>query len=308
MRITSIEIKNFRAFKGKPVKIELGKTGKNLLVYGENGSGKSSIFFALKDFLECDTREVEKRTITQFPFRNIFVSTNDCYIKLDFIDPTAAKKIKSPQAKLYEWSATKNETNEQLILEANKTKGFIDYKALLATYYLQQEKSFVNIFDLLLKLDVGILYHAENDFTRHTFGEEWKDINDSCKNLNKRSPKQKEALTDKIKTFNEGLRVKLEELQDKAQELLNFFGYALEIELNFGGVKYNSEDGIIDKQVAGLKVTFFKESRDDHHQFLNEAKLSAIAVSIFFAALLSQPPSRLRILAIDDVLIGLDIS
>jgi len=37
MRIAAIEIKNFRAFKGSPLKIKLGK---NLLVYGENGSGK----------------------------------------------------------------------------------------------------------------------------------------------------------------------------------------------------------------------------------------------------------------------------
>jgi hypothetical protein len=35
MRITTIEIKNFRAIKGRPLKIDLRKTGKNLLVYGE---------------------------------------------------------------------------------------------------------------------------------------------------------------------------------------------------------------------------------------------------------------------------------
>lgn len=57
MRISAIEIKNFRAFKGSPLKINLRQTGKNLLVYGENGSGKSSLFFALKDFLECAGRQ-----------------------------------------------------------------------------------------------------------------------------------------------------------------------------------------------------------------------------------------------------------
>lgn len=39
MRITKIEIKNFRAFPGT-YQINLRKAGKNLLVYGENGSGK----------------------------------------------------------------------------------------------------------------------------------------------------------------------------------------------------------------------------------------------------------------------------
>ena len=51
MRITKIEIKNFRAFYGEYL-IDLYKAGKNLLVYGENGSGKTSLYQALKFFLE----------------------------------------------------------------------------------------------------------------------------------------------------------------------------------------------------------------------------------------------------------------
>ena len=46
MRITEIEIKNFKAFYGT-YQINLRKSGKNLLVYGENGSGKTSLYFAL---------------------------------------------------------------------------------------------------------------------------------------------------------------------------------------------------------------------------------------------------------------------
>jgi energy-coupling factor transporter ATP-binding protein EcfA2 len=304
MRIVSIEVKNFRAFKGRPLKINLLKSGKNLLIYGENGSGKSSLFFALKDFIESP---LKKSDITRYPFRNIFVTTNDGYIKIQFADLTATKKKPNPQAKLYEWSAANSLSGEQLIREINKTKGFIDYKALLATYFLQQEKTTVNIFDLLIN---NILYHAENDLDlrRIPFGEAWLDINTSLETLNKRSPRQRESLIEKIRIFNEGLRAKLAELQDTAQELLKHFGYDLEIELNFGGVEYNSEDETIDKQIVGLKIKFFKETREDHHRFLNEAKLSAIAISIFFAALLKQPESRLRILALDDVLLGLDMS
>ena len=41
MRITKIEIKNFKGFPAAYT-INLRRSGKNLLVYGENGSGKSS--------------------------------------------------------------------------------------------------------------------------------------------------------------------------------------------------------------------------------------------------------------------------
>jgi len=57
-----------------------------------------------------------------------------------------------------------------------------------------------------------------------------------------------------------------------------------------------------------LKITLFNKAIPEHHLFLNEAKLSAIALSIYFASLLQGPSSRLKILALDDVLIGLDMS
>ena len=55
-------------------------------------------------------------------------------------------------------------------------------------------------------------------------------------------------------------------------------------------------------------MEFFNENLPAHHRFLNEAKLSAIALSIYFAALRLQSDSDLKILALDDVLIGLDMS
>ena len=43
MRITKIEIKHFRGFPGPGVFTFNLPEGKNLLLYGENGSGKSSL-------------------------------------------------------------------------------------------------------------------------------------------------------------------------------------------------------------------------------------------------------------------------
>ena len=46
----------------------------------------------------------------------------------------------------------------------------------------------------------------------------------------------------------------------------------------------------------------------DYDRFFNQARLTAIAMSIFFAALLNSPATGQRILALDDILIGLDMS
>ncbi len=48
-RVTKFEINNYRAFFNQYA-FELPQ-GENLLVYGENGSGKSSLFKALSNYL-----------------------------------------------------------------------------------------------------------------------------------------------------------------------------------------------------------------------------------------------------------------
>ena len=57
MRITEIKLNNYRAFYGEHT-ISLDKDGKNLMVYGENGSGKSSLFTALQNFFLSSVQKV----------------------------------------------------------------------------------------------------------------------------------------------------------------------------------------------------------------------------------------------------------
>ncbi|MBK9398580.1 MAG: AAA family ATPase [Saprospiraceae bacterium] len=47
MKIQNITINKYKAFT-KEEKIPIG--GSNVFIYGENGSGKSSFYYALKDF------------------------------------------------------------------------------------------------------------------------------------------------------------------------------------------------------------------------------------------------------------------
>jgi ABC-type uncharacterized transport system fused permease/ATPase subunit len=47
--ITGITLDNYRAFPNAYAKIDI-PPGNHLLVYGENGSGKSSLYNGLKDF------------------------------------------------------------------------------------------------------------------------------------------------------------------------------------------------------------------------------------------------------------------
>ncbi len=55
MRIKKVEIKDYKAFYGEN---DFNVDGKNLFIYGENGSGKSSFYYALKDFFQSSTEEL----------------------------------------------------------------------------------------------------------------------------------------------------------------------------------------------------------------------------------------------------------
>ena len=119
MKITNIEIKNFRAFP-QTYQINLHNAGKNLLVYGENGSGKSSLYLALKYFLESGADEDNEDNInTDFENHQNIFTEDPGHIKLCFRSEPQLEKD------TYEWSRDVRETTDELIVETSKAKVFL---------------------------------------------------------------------------------------------------------------------------------------------------------------------------------------
>ncbi len=55
MRIQKVTINKYKAFTKSE---EIPINGKNVFIYGENGSGKSSFYYALKDFFQSSVENV----------------------------------------------------------------------------------------------------------------------------------------------------------------------------------------------------------------------------------------------------------
>ena len=298
VKITKIEIKNFKAFRGPDV-IDLSeKGGQSLLLYGENGSGKTSLYKALELFLESS----ENDSIRFIDHQNIF-ATDDGYVRLHFTSNPNLQKVD------YEWSENAlNDTKVQPIMDASKAKRFLDYKELLKTNYLHHGQDSVNLFDLLVN---ALLANVTNDLTdqQRSFAENWRDVLDVLAAVQTQETAVLEPeLEEQLEIFNRGLTVRLAELHPKVSKILGKFGYKVTLDFDFQGVVYHRDKKTLDNQEILLKVEFFDTDIPSHHRFLNEAKLSAIALSIFFAGFTLQPPSDLKILALDDALIGLDMS
>lgn len=292
MRITKIEIKNFKAFYGTPYRIDLHKAGKNLLVYGENGSGKSSLYFALKLFLESGDDSSQRFENDQ----NIFIADAG-YIKL------CLRADRWSKQETYEWSESVRETDDELIIEASKAKGFLDYKSLLDTHYLHRESNTVNVFNLLVE---NLLANTVSTVTNRSLIGDWAAIQPPYPRRN--ATGKIADLEKQTDAFNTELTNRLAELQPIASEILGKFGHDVSLNFNFPGVQYNRDNKTLDNQEILLTVELFDKNIPEHHRFLNEARLSAIAIAIYFSSILIQPQSRLKILALDDVLIGLDTS
>ena len=230
--------------------------------------------------------------------QNIFTE-DPGHIKLHFLSEPQRKK------NTYEWSRDGKEITDELISETSKAKGFLDYKSLLETHYLHRENETVNLFDLLVKT---LLANTINPVTERTLAEDWNVIQPPFPRRGAKT--QIAALEEQINVFNDELTNRLTELRPKVSEILSKFGYKVELDLDFQRVAYNRDEKTLDNQEIRLKVEFFDTDISSHHRFLNEAKLSAIAIAIYLSSILClpEPKEGMKILALDDVLIGLDMS
>lgn len=294
-RIKKIEINHFKGLYGEHA-IDLTNSGKNLMLYGENGSGKSSVAKAIKLFFQSSVKE-----INVVDFENVFVQTADR--NTGFIRMTIGDKGNTRSNLPYVLDSTNNRQTVAFISKANKIKGFLDYKSLLKTHYLETEK--VNVFKLLVE---DLLTDFVNSRTTNTIETDWKKLNEDVKD--KRKSEYKDILGDEgsLKKFNDGLREWLENIEIKANELIDYFNYNIKIKLHFNNVTIGRTKGFANENIELIVDFFDQEDLPEHHHFLNEARLTAISIAIYLGAVLSNIQDGYKFLVLDDVFIGLDTS
>jgi hypothetical protein len=205
---------------------------------------------------------------------------------------------------IHTWSENQFDTAADVIQEANKTKGILSYRDLLEVYFDQPKDGKVNIFDLLI---TKILANFVNPITNQTFGTEWQSLCDEIPQ-NRGHVKTIREFQDKLNNFTEEVSLCLQRLESQTSDILREFTETVEIQLQFDGLTYNSVQKQINGQNIALSVKLLNQDINSPHQLLNEAKLSAIALSLYLASFLVSRSSSLKILVLDDVLIGLDMS
>ena len=115
-----------------------------------------------------------------------------------------------------------------------------------------------------------------------------------------------------LQRFNEGFQPLIQPLINKASELLARFS---DPDFTLGAasqpVAYDRDSRLFRNTELILSVHRSGTHIQDHHNILNEARLSAIGLAVYLAGLLITVPGTSqfpKLLVLDDVLIGLDMA
>ncbi len=299
-RITNLEISNFRAFFDA-YQIELPQ-GENLLIYGENGSGKSSLFKSVSNFLSSSQD-------TSFPYvkhHNNGVSGNITFTFNDY--DTTTNAITSSFGNLITFGNTVvNTDTETFVKTAELTKGFLDYKVLLAVYNHTdaQPNLFKLIIETLLKEFTAIHIGGTKPI-----GKNFQEINKKISKAHNRQTKKYKAGILEMETYEIELRTVLKEIFLQLNAFLIKY-FKLNLRVWFSLVPLVAPANKWRNIPTELRLAIKLNGVPIIHQsdYLNEARLSALAVCLYLAILKrNTQPIDYKILFLDDVFIGLDLT
>lgn len=333
LRIKTLTLTDFRAFPGPaPQCIEFA--GKNLLVYGENGAGKSSIYHALRAVFS-DAPQSKRGALADY--KNKFsrsglgcarvdvafegltdVASWSLALSMPGVQPAVdASPIRADAALERHPFHAMREPAKTAFRRACARAACLDYRALLDTNYKHGD-SRIDLFSVAVNHLLRDFDYTPPGGQPTTIGGLWAKVNGAdlkqvvgsnpsrhsksfvkdCENLNA-------AISSALKTLQPTVNSLLKELGQPNLEVVNFV-------YSYIGPKaewLKRDRGLIGGTLLP-SVRYRGHEPERPQDFLNEARLSALALSIYFAGRLTCTPAvasdALNLLVLDDVLIGLD--
>lgn len=291
MKIKRIQINNYRAFlvnndqESTRYTIDL-PNGENMLIYGENGSGKSSLFRALKDFFNSALN-------TDLPFqKNLFYDSDD-----NEEQPCINITLEDESECFFSAETARTNTHTiPVIAKASIVKGFVGYRDLLQLHFRQHNSQpdlfsfFLGQTGLFADMIAVLSVQPSNKIS-------YKDLWEKTQNTKSQND---------ISDYNTNVYAQFLELESRANMLLKYFQKECNLKIEYKEMELQGGN-IVSPSIA-LKIKLFNKELPEHEEVLNEARLTALAISVYLAYVLGLPATDLRILFLDDIFIGLDMT
>jgi len=323
-RLHKIEIANFKAFR----KFELNLDGRHLLIYGDNGAGKSSLYWAIYTFLQSarkPTTGVEKyfapggsQTLLNIHEQGE-ADPRPGRIALTFRD-TATNADSA-----FEISKDQHETKKNPLIEkGDLASDFITYRFFFGFSDFRNSKDF-NLWPLFR--DEILPFCVSTTTGPETPLDWWRRIESGNANPSKNKGPAAAKAYARFQRNTENFALVLDAIvqliSDRAQVFYDqhFAGDdPLKITFKLAVPKDKATNKPITPAynratktftpptiLFGLQVGNNRISKPQ--SFLNEAKLTQFALSVRFAAsLVNLHQSDIKLLVLDDLLVSLDMS
>lgn len=334
-KIKSIRLINFKFFFGEK---NIALDRKNALIYGENGSGKSSIYWALHCFLHSTL----KPNIDSVRKYFVPISENEESIRNRYAHAHADKKsgiiIKLTHDDYEQYADIDAEISDKIVnTQTNQTIKLMTLSSELINYkviynmYLATNKSTIKLFKYFEKnlmefisFDQSLTTIYGHDIQSNAL-EWWRYIEKGVVPYKTMTDPRYILFQEHVALFNRKMSDFLQLITEETNRCLTEdFKEQFKISFKYTKAVYNDykygEDGkthgrtrattppeielFVRLEDSGKVASFIKRP----HSFLNEARLSAIAIAIRFAILnhryIEQAP---RIMVLDDLLLSLDL-
>ena len=329
-KLNEIRLKHFKYFHGQ-YSIEIGR--KNMLLYGENGSGKSSIYWALYTFLQSVLKNedyVKKYfdTSEKGNLVNRFAgNTDSSAIELLFKNSQSVPQ----KRKISKTIVNTKSANDTFISELLISSDFINYKLLSRLYDFRNSEP-IDLFDLF-EQDILTYMRFREDFVPHdgTVGNNnandwWNYIKVGINPRPKMHEQPYKVFESAVHKFNQEFDFYMRDITERANTYLQQkFKQPFKIVFEYRSAVYDRfKEGSTTTRIHEttrpqilMNTEFIHELLPDDkknierpHSFLNEAKLTTFALSIRFAIFDKKitNPNSPKLLVLDDLLISLDMS
>lgn len=331
-RIKDIKLTNFKFFFGEE-NLKLDK--RHTLIYGENGSGKSSIYWALHCFLHStlkpDAASVQKYFL---PISRSAESIKNRYaqdteksgvsITLEHDDVSRYANINAEISD----SVVNTQTSPEIKLMTLSSE-LINYKVIY-NMYLATNKSTIKLFSYFEKnlmefidFDQDLTTISGNKLSRNSL-EWWRYIKDGILPYTTMTDPRYIQFQDHVAIFNRKLNDYLQLITGEANRILNEdFGENFKFKFQYTPAIYNDfkykngQPHGRTRETTAPEIELLVILPDLHgavseikrpQSYLNEARLSAIAIAIRLAILKERYIEKApRIMVLDDLLLSLDL-
>lgn len=316
-RLERIEIRAFKAFKHLDFKLD----GRHLLAHGGNGAGKSSLYWTLYTFLQSaakDTPNVAKYFDDSGPqsLLNVHATpterSNAAVVVTLKDDSRASASVYSLTNELHD---TKGDPD---VLKASLASDFITYRVLSSFYQFRNSQA----IDLWPVFEQEILPFSQGTSTKDVAAL-WQKLKISEPFMESQAKgesnwfrkKRYDRFDRDVANFNSALDEVLNKITVEAQGFYNdhFAQTGTIVELKVGvtakASTYDRKSHGFTVPSIGFEIKLNGDVVRKPQSFLNEAKLTQLALSVRFGATLAHVhDAPMKLLVLDDLLISLDMN